>query len=56
MGSVKHAIPVVHEDGLGEWVEAGRDQGHALLGVGLMGTGCERGILPALARASTGRG
>ncbi|MFJ8595664.1 alginate lyase family protein [Streptomyces sp. NPDC093598] len=41
MGSVRHAIPVVHEDGLGEWVEAGRDQGHALLGVGLMGTVCE---------------
>ncbi|MFF5841944.1 alginate lyase family protein [Streptomyces massasporeus] len=41
MGSVEHAIPVVHEDGLGEWVEAGRDQGHALLGVGLMGTVCE---------------
>lgn len=41
MGSVKHAIPVVHENGLGEWVEAGRDQGHALLGVGLMGTVCE---------------
>ncbi|MFF9031262.1 alginate lyase family protein [Streptomyces iakyrus] len=41
MGSVKHAIPVVHEGGLGEWVEAGRDQGHALLGVGLMGTVCE---------------
>ncbi|WP_328347994.1 alginate lyase family protein [Streptomyces violaceus] len=41
MGSVRHAIPVVHDDGLGEWVEAGRDQGHALLGVGLMGTVCE---------------
>ncbi|MFH8656971.1 alginate lyase family protein [Streptomyces afghaniensis] len=41
MGSVKHAVPVVYEDGLGEWVEAGRDQGHALLGVGLMGTVCE---------------
>ncbi|MFB6844739.1 alginate lyase family protein [Streptomyces sp. NPDC056373] len=41
MGSVRHAIPVVHADGLGEWVEAGRDQGHALLGVGLMGTVCE---------------
>ncbi|MFC9131325.1 alginate lyase family protein [Streptomyces sp. NPDC057099] len=41
MGSVRHAIPVVHEDGLAEWVEAGRDQGHALLGVGLMGTVCE---------------
>ncbi|GAB2846161.1 alginate lyase family protein [Streptomyces deserti] len=41
MGSIKHAIPVVHDDGLAEWVEAGRDQGHALLGVGLMGTVCE---------------
>ncbi|MET9908799.1 alginate lyase family protein [Streptomyces sp. NPDC006476] len=41
LGSVRHAIPVVHDDGLGEWLEAGRDQGHALLGVGLMGTFCE---------------
>jgi hypothetical protein len=41
LGSIKHAIPVVYDDGLGEWVEAGRDQGHALLGVGLMGTFCE---------------
>ncbi|MFG2134127.1 alginate lyase family protein [Streptomyces sp. NPDC048751] len=41
LGSVKNAIPVVHDDGLGEWLEAGRDQGHALLGVGLMGTVCE---------------
>lgn len=41
MGSVKNAIPVVHADGLAEWAEAGRDQGHALLGVGLMGTVCE---------------
>ncbi|MFE1315793.1 alginate lyase family protein [Streptomyces sp. NPDC058755] len=41
LGSVRHAIPVVHADGLAEWLEAGRDQGHALLGVGLMGTICE---------------
>jgi LPXTG-motif cell wall-anchored protein len=41
MGSVKNAIPVVYADGLAEWAEAGRDQGHALLGVGLMGTICE---------------
>ncbi|MEV0179588.1 Tat pathway signal sequence domain protein [Streptomyces sp. NPDC050625] len=41
MGSVRNAIPVVYDDGLAEWVEAGRDQGHALLGVGLMGTVCE---------------
>ncbi|WP_286260396.1 alginate lyase family protein [Streptomyces graminofaciens] len=41
LGSVKKAIPVVHDDGLAEWLEAGRDQGHALLGVGLMGIFCE---------------
>ncbi|MDH6221152.1 alginate lyase family protein [Streptomyces pseudovenezuelae] len=41
LGSVRNAIPVLHDDGLGEWLEAGRDQGHALLGVGLMGTVCE---------------
>ncbi|ANS65514.1 hypothetical protein SLINC_3290 [Streptomyces lincolnensis] len=41
LGSIKHAIPVVRDDGLAEWLEAGRDQGHALLGVGLMGTVCE---------------
>ncbi|MDG5808920.1 alginate lyase family protein [Streptomyces ossamyceticus] len=41
MGSIKHAIHVVHDDGLAEWMEAGRDQGHSLMGVGLMGTVCE---------------
>ncbi|MFJ4646827.1 alginate lyase family protein [Streptomyces bobili] len=41
LGSVRNAIPVVGDDGLAEWLEAGRDQGHALLGVGLMGTVCE---------------
>jgi hypothetical protein len=41
MGSIKHAIPVVQDDGLAQWMEAGRDQGHSLLGVGLMGTVCE---------------
>ncbi|MFE2430958.1 alginate lyase family protein [Streptomyces sp. NPDC059373] len=41
MGSVKHAIPFIHPGGLGQMVEVGRDQGHALLSVGLMGTICE---------------
>ncbi|MET8075835.1 alginate lyase family protein [Streptomyces sp. NPDC005303] len=41
LGAIRNAIPVVTGDGLGEWLEAGRDQGHALLGVGLMGTFCE---------------
>lgn len=41
LGSLRNAIPVVRSDGLAEWLEVGRDQGHALLGVGLMGTFCE---------------
>lgn len=41
LGAITKAIPVVYDDGLAEWLEAGRDQGHALLGVGLMGTFCE---------------
>ncbi|MGW2958280.1 alginate lyase family protein [Streptomyces sp. NPDC001220] len=45
LGAIRNAIPVVYDEeaggGLGEWLEAGRDQGHALLGVGLMGTFCE---------------
>ncbi|MFF3988971.1 alginate lyase family protein [Streptomyces sp. NPDC001797] len=41
LGAIRNAVPVVYDDGLGEWLEAGRDQGHALLGVGLMGTFCE---------------
>ena len=41
MGSIKHAIPVVYDDELAEWMEAGRDQGHSLMGVGLVGTVCE---------------
>ncbi|MGW5657669.1 alginate lyase family protein [Streptomyces humi] len=41
LGAVRNAIPAVYDDGLAEWLEAGRDQGHALLGVGLMGTVCE---------------
>ncbi|WP_416974922.1 alginate lyase family protein [Streptomyces sp. 4F14] len=41
LGAVRNAIPVVHDDGLAEWLEAGRDQGHTLLGIGLMGTVCE---------------
>ncbi|WP_370087760.1 alginate lyase family protein [Streptacidiphilus sp. MAP12-16] len=40
-GSIKHLIPVIHPGGLGQWVEVGRDQGHATLGVGLAGAICE---------------
>jgi hypothetical protein len=41
MGSIKHAIPIVYDDELAEWMEAGRDTGHSLMGVGLMSTVCE---------------
>ncbi|MEU9783185.1 alginate lyase family protein [Streptomyces phaeochromogenes] len=41
LGSVKNAIPFIHPGGLGQLVEVGRDQGHALLSVGLLGTICE---------------
>ncbi|MEY9836274.1 alginate lyase family protein [Streptacidiphilus sp. EB103A] len=40
-GSIKHLIPFIHPGGLGQWVEVGRDQGHATLGVGLAGAICE---------------
>ncbi|WP_329322277.1 alginate lyase family protein [Streptomyces sp. NBC_01262] len=41
LGSIKNAIPYLHPGGLGQRVEVGRDQGHALLSVGLLGTICE---------------
>jgi RNA polymerase sigma factor (sigma-70 family) len=41
MGAIKNAVPVRFSDGLGEWAEAGRDQGHATLGVGLTAAICE---------------
>ncbi|MET7482294.1 alginate lyase family protein [Streptomyces sp. NPDC005538] len=36
-GSIKNLITHIHPGGLGQWVEVGRDQGHATLGVGLAG-------------------
>jgi hypothetical protein len=41
-GSIDHAIPYVYDDlGLAQWQESGRDQGHTVMGVGLMATFCE---------------
>jgi hypothetical protein len=41
-GSIKHAIPFVYDDqGLAQWQESGRDQGHTLMGIGQMGAFCE---------------
>lgn len=40
-GAVKNAVYYIHPDGLGQWQEAGRDQGHSTLGIPLMATICE---------------
>ncbi|AXK31577.1 cell wall anchor protein [Streptomyces armeniacus] len=40
-GSLPNAVPFLHDGGLGQWQESGRDQGHTLMGIGLMGTVCE---------------
>ncbi|WP_155056628.1 alginate lyase family protein [Streptomyces blattellae] len=40
-GSIKKAVPFLHPGGLGQWQESGRDQGHSLMGIGLMGAFCE---------------
>ncbi len=40
-GQLKKAIYFIHPDGLGQLQESGRDQGHSLLCVGLLGTICE---------------
>jgi hypothetical protein len=40
-GSIRNAVPFIHPGGLGQWQEAGRDQGHATLGIALMGSFCE---------------
>ncbi|WP_405975664.1 AbfB domain-containing protein [Streptomyces sp. NBC_00988] len=42
MGSIENAIPYLYDDqGLAQWAESGRDQGHTMLGIGLMATICE---------------
>ncbi|MFC8361901.1 alginate lyase family protein [Streptomyces griseorubiginosus] len=40
-GALDKAIPHVYGDDLAQWQESGRDQGHSLLGIGLMGAICE---------------
>ncbi|MFF0269856.1 alginate lyase family protein [Kribbella sp. NPDC004536] len=41
-GSIAHAIPFVYDDqGLAQWQESGRDQGHTMMGMGQMGAFCE---------------
>ncbi|MGF7239048.1 MAG: alginate lyase family protein [Frankia sp.] len=40
-GAIMNVIPFLHPDGLGQWQESGRDQGHTMMGVGQLGTFCE---------------
>jgi hypothetical protein len=40
-GSINNAVPILHSPTLGQWQESGRDQEHALMGVGLMASICE---------------
>ena len=41
-GSVNHAVPFVYDaQGLAQWQESGRDQGHTMMGMGQMGAFCE---------------
>ncbi|WP_168801444.1 RICIN domain-containing protein [Glycomyces buryatensis] len=35
-GSIYNAIPFVHNGFLAQWQESGRDQGHSIMGIGLM--------------------
>lgn len=34
-------MPFLHPGGLGQWEESGRDQGHTIMGIGLMSAFCE---------------
>ncbi|WP_335986858.1 alginate lyase family protein [Glycomyces sp. MUSA5-2] len=37
-GSIENAIPFLYSGGLAQWQESGRDQGHSIMGIGLMAT------------------
>ncbi len=41
MGSISNAVPFLYSGGLGQWQESGRDQEHAQLGIGLLGSACQ---------------
>jgi len=40
-GNIANAIPFVYPGGLAQWQETGRDQEHALLGVGMLASFCQ---------------
>ena len=41
MGSIRHAVPFLYPDGLGQWQESGRDQAHVMGGQGLLAEMCQ---------------
>jgi hypothetical protein len=40
-GAIRNLVNPIHPDGLGQWQEAGRDQGHTTMGIALAATICE---------------
>jgi hypothetical protein len=40
-GALRHLVWKIYDNGLGQWQESGRDQGHTLLGIGLAGVICQ---------------
>jgi hypothetical protein len=40
-GNIDHTVYYIHPGNLGQWQEAGRDQGHTTLGASLVGAFCE---------------
>ncbi len=40
-GSLYNAMPFVYDEGLAQWQESGRDQGHTTFGISLLGAICE---------------
>ena len=40
-GAIQNAVYFIHTNGLGQWQESGRDQGHTVMGIGLVGAICE---------------
>ncbi|MGB8353060.1 MAG: alginate lyase family protein [Chthoniobacteraceae bacterium] len=41
MGSIENAVPFLYPGGLGQWQESGRDQAHAILGIGQLSEFCQ---------------
>lgn len=41
MGRISNAVPFLYAGDLGQWQESGRDQEHAQLGIGLLGSACQ---------------